>query len=1187
MKLWALVLSLVLATVRARAPQIGSVLVRDQFVTLEELKSGRKIDTCASPLQSLVSLEETASAPIQQSRLKNGMTVLIQPLRNHPVVSVQVWHRVGSHNEDISVNGVSHLLEHLLFKGTRDRPIQFMRLFYALGADSNAFTNLDVTVYYETAESDKLEHLLTLEVDRMTNALIDSEHVTSERDVVISELMGYEGRASYRLNRALLLKIFGNKTGYGLPVGGFVEDVESLTLEQVQEHYQKHYGPDQATLVIVGDVDPTVALKKVLDLWKTEVVSGASVPKPAPAPASPINPVMSHIIMWYLLTTGYWFPANPLFNLFATQYLFMLWNSIAVTPKPVPAPVPVPVPAPAFLAPKSVGVPHNSQFDSVIKSLGFENLDDSQTTALYDLFSRLHTSDVQQGGLSQPTMNLIQLEEERNPTSAALLSEFVAEFNRLNAVEVLKPRRHTNLAPSPFFNPFSSNRHAPPIKTAEPPKFVIDKSDILVMEDDTSKNSNFIETVFVLDSLKFSSLDRAALHVLDEILSGGHMALIHSYLSHHDISWNSVSTDYSANLDSMWYTISVSVSDPSHLKLVIPALEHLVNDLQVAKVATEDLERAKVNIKVVMLQGTSAEDVANNLGESYVLGNDAKFQDRYAVALQKVTKSDIQEFVKAHFDGSRTQSAIFRSAEKKQLDKEKEAPKVSIHSHTKRIPTNVFGVSQKTDLTSVLLEGDFDDFLQRNPVTFAPVAPRKRIETVELIQTKPESTGFVDPLETLKYLPQLPPITVPKIELGKRFVLSNGLEMILLPTDPSDELIRVSGRVMVGSAHDPPGLSGLAMITGSMLMYGSQNYSYADYIMNLENDGSEFSVKPGRESTAFAGLALRDNFPRLLEIAKHVLLYPTFEKDIFHAFQVALSELVVPGQKSQEEIARQELQSMVFPDDHPFRRFATQTSYSTITHEDVLKFFSSNYGPSATRLIITGGFSMEEVRSLVQEVFGEWTAPSVSPSAVMVNKGSPGETQPKTVTKPYVGAADAITLLGRRGRSRCDPEHWVSMVASQILGGDTLSARLGTHVRDELGLTYGVYSVVESGVADGMIVVRMQTAPDKTAAATEAVYKVLQDFETNGVTEAEVELAKRHLHSQQTLALDQRENVGTLMLNRYLCDAQAGDDMITKTYERIAGVTHEQVNAFIKSNLQASSFHRVVVGELDPNAGSS
>ncbi|MBE9247899.1 insulinase family protein [Dolichospermum sp. LEGE 00240] len=222
------------------------------------------------------------TANIRKTVLDNGLTVLTKEVHNAPVVTVQVWYKFGSGQEAPGVNGIAHQLEHLMFKGTSNRPIQFGRLFSALGSDSNAFTSYDQTAYYNTAERDKLTALLTLEADRMKNSLIDPQQLASEKRVVISELQGYENSPEYRLNRAVMMSVFPDHP-YRLPIGGTKADVEKFTVAQVREYYQKFYSPDNAVLVIVGDFDTAQTLKKVQTFF-------GKVPKRQYSPHNLITP---------------------------------------------------------------------------------------------------------------------------------------------------------------------------------------------------------------------------------------------------------------------------------------------------------------------------------------------------------------------------------------------------------------------------------------------------------------------------------------------------------------------------------------------------------------------------------------------------------------------------------------------------------------------------------------------------------------------------------------------------------------------------------------------------------------------------------------------------------------------------------------------------------------------------------
>ncbi|WP_414569285.1 M16 family metallopeptidase [Nostoc sp. CCY 9925] len=211
-------------------------------------------------------MPSTLTQNVRKTVLENGLIVLTKEVHTAPVVTVQVWYKIGSRNEERGVNGIAHQLEHMMFKGTKNRPIQFGRLFSALGSDSNAFTSYDQTAYYGTVERSKLKALLVLEADRMQNSQIELEQLASEKRVVISELQGYENSPEYRLNRAVMQAMFPNHA-YGLPVGGMKADVEKFELEQVEKYYRNFYTPENAVLVIVGDFQTANTLEMVKEVF--------------------------------------------------------------------------------------------------------------------------------------------------------------------------------------------------------------------------------------------------------------------------------------------------------------------------------------------------------------------------------------------------------------------------------------------------------------------------------------------------------------------------------------------------------------------------------------------------------------------------------------------------------------------------------------------------------------------------------------------------------------------------------------------------------------------------------------------------------------------------------------------------------------------------------------------------------
>jgi zinc protease len=196
--------------------------------------------------------------------LDNGLRVLLLEDRRSPIVSFQVWYRVGARNEVRGASGIAHFLEHMLFKGTpRYGRGEYARLVEQNGGQDNAFTSHDVTSYFVNIGADKLDLVIDLEADRMRNALLDPKEIESERQVIIEERRTRtEDDPGGSLGEEVSALAF-RAHPYGQPIIGWAVDLKRITPEEIRAFYKTYYVPNNALLVVVGDFEAERALASI------------------------------------------------------------------------------------------------------------------------------------------------------------------------------------------------------------------------------------------------------------------------------------------------------------------------------------------------------------------------------------------------------------------------------------------------------------------------------------------------------------------------------------------------------------------------------------------------------------------------------------------------------------------------------------------------------------------------------------------------------------------------------------------------------------------------------------------------------------------------------------------------------------------------------------------------------------
>jgi zinc protease len=216
-----------------------------------------------------------ALADIMEYQFENGLKLIVKPDHRAPVAVIQVWYKVGSSYEYNGITGISHQLEHMMFKGTANLgPNEFSKIIAANGGRENAFTGRDYTAYFQTMEADRVEVSFRLEAERMRKLVIDEAEVLKEKEVVAEERrMRTEDNPTSLTREAFNAAAFMNSP-YHHPVVGWMSDINNYEADDLRDWYQKWYAPNNATIVVVGDVEPESIhqlAKKYFDDLKPEV----------------------------------------------------------------------------------------------------------------------------------------------------------------------------------------------------------------------------------------------------------------------------------------------------------------------------------------------------------------------------------------------------------------------------------------------------------------------------------------------------------------------------------------------------------------------------------------------------------------------------------------------------------------------------------------------------------------------------------------------------------------------------------------------------------------------------------------------------------------------------------------------------------------------------------------------------
>ncbi len=630
-------------------------------------------------------------------------------------------------------------------------------------------------------------------------------------------------------------------------------------------------------------------------------------------------------------------------------------------------------------------------------------------------------------------------------------------------------------------------------------------------------SAKFLQEVYPLPAVNHP--DVPALDVMDYILTGGRNSRLYQALVESGLA--SGMSGGAINLSKAgWYELSATAAPGQELEKIDQVLASELAKLRDKGVTEEELNRAKTQLTATVILGNrDITSQAMQLGSDQSIAGDYRYTERYLATVKNIGSADVQRVAQTYLASANRTVGFFE-------------------------PTKLDGKAGTTSTGAT--------------------------QTSESFNAGPP----VDPAEVAKYLPSIDSANTQVTQsLPQEFRLANGLRVLLLP-DPSTPTVTLSGYMRAGTEFDSAPKAGLASLTAENLMNGTKTRDALQIAKALEERGASLGFGANREGVSIEGNSLAADLPILIQTFADVVQNATFPTEKLELTrQQALTSLKVELD-TPSVLARRTFQQTIYPENHPFHAFPTDNSLKGISREDLVTFYQQHYRPDTTILTLVGDFDAAKVRSLLESQLSQWQA---SGKPLVANY--PKVELPKTLVRlnPVMpGKAQSITYLGYKGIDRKDPRFYAASVLNQIVGGDTLSSRLGTEIRDRQGLTYGIYSYFQAGLNPGPFLIQMQTAPEDASKAIASTISLLKNIQEKGVTSAEVAAAKRSITSQYPVALANPDGLAQTILSNEVYGL--GPSEIREFLNQIKAVTVDQVNQSAKELLHPDNLVVVTAG---------
>nr|WP_315053018.1 pitrilysin family protein [uncultured Brevundimonas sp.] len=631
--------------------------------------------------------------------------------------------------------------------------------------------------------------------------------------------------------------------------------------------------------------------------------------------------------------------------------------------------------------------------------------------------------------------------------------------------------------------------------------------------------------VIAWPTVKYADADRAALTVLDGVLSTGESSrLYRSLVYDKQIAAQIGSTpdfaQQAGNLSALAIMAQGHTAEEG-----IAALNAEIARLREQPISEAELTEAKNELVASALRGReTVDDRATALGFALINTGDASAADREIAQIQAVTAADVQRVAARYLTPQRQSTIRYLPADASN-------------------PASV----QKMNVDA--------------PVTVAALAPAGQPATL----LPPEQRTAL-PRPGAEVAPSTPAVAESR--------LSNGMRVLVAPTQG---LPLVSARLGfdAGSSDDPAGQAGVASLTAALLTQGTATRTAPQIATEIEQLGASVGAGAGVDFTNVYANAPADVFPQAMTLMADLVRNPAFANEELERQQAQTLDALRVSLSQPGAIASQVAGRVVFGD-APYGAPGSGTveTVPTVTPQDVRAFHAARYRPEDATLVFSGDITPEAARALAEQAFGDWRPAAAAPAAAASPAGQ--VLAPRIVVIDQPGAGQAAVVAAVRGVSRTDADYFPLTLGNTLLGGG-FSSRLNQEIRIKRGLSYGAGSSLGVRADAGLFTAQAQTRNDAVPAVAELILQEIGKLGSTEPTEADLAPRRATLIGGFGRSLETVDGLGTLVANLALYDLPTSD--LQAYVGRVRAVTPQQVEQAFARHLPVNQASLVIVGD--------